>query len=49
MNQALSAHGIDLMAYDWIDIGRVSFMVGIGYIIKNFFSNEDEKVFGAIA
>lgn len=48
IEQALSAHGFDVMSYDWGMIVDVSLTAGGSYLVKNLLSTSDGKVFGKI-
>jgi hypothetical protein len=48
LQQALTAHGLDVGAYDWALIGQTAGAAFIAYLGKNFFSTEDGKVLGFI-
>jgi hypothetical protein len=48
IQQALSAHGFDVAAYDWSGIVDVAGTAFIAYLGKNLFSTEDGKVLGFI-
>lgn len=48
IQQAVSAHGIDVGSYDWASIGKLAAGAAGSYLLKNLLSDEDGKVFGAI-
>lgn len=48
LQQAVSAHGLDVTAYDWNGILQFAVAAGFTYLTKNFLSNSDGKVLGAI-
>lgn len=48
LQQALTAHGFDFASYDWGGILKLAETAGGSYLIKNFFSTSDGKVFGKI-
>lgn len=48
IQQALTTYGFDFASYDWNTIGQIAVTAGIGYIVKNYLSDENGKVFGRI-
>lgn len=48
VHQALTAHGFDVASYDWQGILSLSEKAGEAYLLKNFLSDQDGKVFGKI-
>ena len=48
VQQALSAHGFDVAAYDWGTILNVALTAFGGYLGKNFLSDDTGKVLGSI-
>jgi hypothetical protein len=48
IEQALTAHGFELAAYDWASILNATFTAFVGYMTKNFLSDSQGKVGGAI-
>ena len=48
IQQALSTHGFDFVAYDWPAIVNVAITAGVAYLAKNLLSTENGKVLGKI-
>lgn len=48
LQQAVTAHGFDLAAYDWGTIFDLAFTTFFAYLAKNWMSDQDGKVFGKI-
>jgi len=48
IQQMLTAHGFDFASYDWSLIGQVAVTAGLGYVVKNYLSDENGKIFGKI-
>lgn len=48
IQQALTAHGLDLSSYDWTGIGKMAVECAIAYLMKNLMSTSDGKVMGVI-
>lgn len=48
IQQAVTAHGFDIGAYDWGMIVDVSLTAGGSYLVKNLLSTSDGRVFGKI-
>jgi len=48
IQQALTNYGFDFASYDWGTIGQIAVTAGLGYIVKNYLSDENGKVFGRI-
>lgn len=48
LEQALTAHGLDLASYDWGSILNMGIVAGVGYLTKNFMSDSQGKVLGKI-
>ncbi len=48
IHNALAIHSLNFGAYDWNSILYVGVAAGIGYLTKNFLSDEEGKVLGAI-
>lgn len=48
LQQALTAHGLDITVYDWGGIIDVAWKAGIAYLAKNLLSTPDGKVLGSI-
>ena len=46
LQQALTAHGLNILAYNWGEILNVAIMAGLGYLGKNLLTNEEGKVLG---
>lgn len=44
IEQGLTAHGLDFMAYDWASILNLAVTAGIGYLGKNFLSSNGKFV-----
>ena len=45
---ALQAPGFDFATFDFLMLLKIGLAGGLGYIVKNFFSDQNGKVFGAI-
>lgn len=45
---AMSVPGFDFMVYDWQSLGMLGLSAGAAYLLKNLFSDDQGKVFGAI-
>jgi hypothetical protein len=48
LQQAVTAHGLDVTSYDWASIAQVAGTAALAYLSKNFFSDSNGKVLGAI-
>ena len=48
LQQALTAHGVDVAAYDWGFIFNLGVTAGLGYLTKNWMTDSSGKIFGAI-
>ena len=48
VNEVLLTHGFDFAAWDVASILKVAASAGGAYIVKNFFSDSNGKVFGRI-
>lgn len=48
LQQAVTAHGFDVGAYDWGAILTIAGQAGAAYLAKNFLSADNGKVFGHI-
>ena len=48
LQQALTAHGLDLASYDWSAIIDVAWKAAVAYLGKNFLSDDSGKVLGRI-
>lgn len=46
--QMLTEHGLEFSAYNWDQIIQVAFTAGFAYLSKNFISDENDKVLGAL-
>lgn len=45
---ALQTPGFDLATFDWAMMVKIGIAAGLGYIVKNWLSTSDGKVFGRI-
>lgn len=48
VHQALETHGLSLGAYDWAGIWHVTWVAGLGYILKQMATAENGKLLGKI-
>lgn len=48
IQQALTKHGFDFGAYDWVAILNIAITAGVAYLTKNLISTSDGKVLGKI-
>lgn len=48
VQQALTAHGLEIGMYDWGAILNVTLSAAVAYLVKNVLSDEHGKVFGRI-
>lgn len=48
LQQAVTAHGFDIAAYDWGTILDFALTAGGSYLVKNLLSTSDGKVLGRI-
>lgn len=48
LQQAVTAHGLDLAAYDWNNIINIALTAAGAYLAKNFFSDSSGKFGGVI-
>lgn len=44
LQQMLTAHGLDFAAYDWAFVLNLGISAGMGYLLKNFLSNEQGQI-----
>lgn len=40
--------GFDFGSFDWVNLLKIGLVAGLSYILKNFLSDENGKVFGKI-
>lgn len=48
LQQAVTAHGVDFAAYDWMGVIDIAWKAACLYLAKNLISTEDGKVLGRI-
>lgn len=48
LQQGLTAHGLDVIHYDWSSILSLSTQAGLAYLFKNLISDPQGKVLGKI-
>lgn len=48
LGAALSIPGFDFMVYDWKHLAALGVVAGLGYILKNFFTDTQGKFMGKI-
>lgn len=48
LGQKVNAPGFDFLTFDWTSLIGVTVSAFLGYLTKNFFSDESGKVFGKI-
>lgn len=46
--QALGTPGFSLSQVDWNEIGKIALTSGLGYILKNYLSDDNGRVLGQI-
>lgn len=48
LQQAFTAHGLNLGDFDWAGILNISVIAGVGYLMKNLGTSADGKFLGTI-